>query len=58
MELWYNLTYVAVFLKKIIQTFLEMVDALARAESDKSLPKFKADEYNQLKIYFKRKSDF
>ena len=36
------------------QTFLEMVDAHAKPESDKSLPKINAAEYNEFKTYLKR----
>ena len=34
------------------QCFLEMVDAFAKPESDKSLPN--ADEYNQFEVYLKK----
>ena len=36
------------------QHFLEMVDACAKPKSDKSLPKFNADEYNEFKMFLKR----
>ena len=36
------------------QTFLKIVDALAKPELEKLLPKINADEYNEFKIYLKR----
>ena len=31
-----------------------MVDAFVKPESDKSLPKFNADDYNEFQVYLKR----
>ena len=36
------------------QCLLDMVNAFAKPESDKSLPKFNADECHQFKMYLKR----
>ena len=35
---------------KEFETFLEMVDALTKPESEKSLPKIDADECNEVEI--------
>ena len=36
------------------QNFLDMVNAFAKPESDKSLPKFNAGEYDEFTMYLKR----
>ena len=36
------------------QHLLEMVDVFSKPESDKLLPKFNAEEYNEFKMYLKR----
>ena len=36
------------------QHFLEMVDDVTKPESDKLIPKFNADEYNEFKMYLKK----